>query len=102
MKYESPSRGLAWRKRGHHYPLGGSEGPASSATPTPELGIASGVSGMVRRRLEIVGDTAPNTVPPASVSSLEETVMASVGDAGCAGTTSDATVLGSTGAPGVG
>ena len=81
-------------------PLGGSEGLASSATPAPELGVASGVSGMVRRRSETVANAALGAVSPAS--SLEETVMASVGDVGGARTTSAAMVPGSTSALGAG
>jgi hypothetical protein len=49
-----------------------------------------------------VGDAAPGAVSSASISSPEEMVMASVGDAGSAGTTSAVTVPGSTGAQGAG
>jgi hypothetical protein len=83
-------------------PLGGSEGSTSSTTPAPELSAASGVSEMARKRSETVGDAAPVAVSPASVSSPEETITASIGDVVRAGTTSVATVSGSTDAPGAG
>lgn len=63
--------------------------------PRPELDTALGVSGMARRRSETVGDTTIGIVSLASVSSLEDTVMASVGGAGRMGTTLAAVVLGS-------
>jgi hypothetical protein len=75
-------------------PLGGSKGSTSSTTPTPELGVASGVSGMARRRSETVGDATPGAVSPASVFSLEEMGMASVGGTKHTGTTLLATVAG--------
>jgi hypothetical protein len=83
-------------------PLGGFKGPASSAILAPELNASSRVSGMARKRSETVGDTVPGAVSPASASSLERMVMASIADAGRAGTTSAATVPSSTGALGVG
>jgi hypothetical protein len=83
-------------------PLSGPEGPTSSATSAPELGATSGVSGMAHKRSETVGDVAPGTVSPTSISSLEEIVMTFVGETGRAGTTSAVTVPSSTGAPGAG
>jgi hypothetical protein len=56
-------------------PLRGPEGPTSTATPAPELGTTSRVSGMARRRSETMGDAMLDTVSPASISSLEEMVQ---------------------------
>jgi hypothetical protein len=83
-------------------PLGGVEGPDSSATRAPKLGVASRLSRMARRRSETVGDAALNAVPPAYVSSPEETGMASISDTGRAGAASAATAPGSSSALGAG
>jgi hypothetical protein len=83
-------------------PLGGSEGPASSATPAPELGTTLRVLGMARKRLETMSNAVPGVASPASASSPEEMVMAFVGDAGHVGTASAIAVSGSTDALGAG
>jgi hypothetical protein len=73
---------------------------ASLACPTPELDATSGVSVMVRKRLETMGDAARGAAVPASASSSEVTTMASTGDAGRVGATSATGVPSSTAAPG--
>jgi hypothetical protein len=54
-----PPEREGWTMYSLNDPLGGSEGPTSSVTPTPDLGAASGVSGMAHRRSENVGDATP-------------------------------------------
>ena len=71
--------------------LGRSKGPTSSTTPAPQAHVASRVSGMARRRSEIVDDATVGAAFLAPVSSMEETGMASVNGAGPT-TTASATV----------
>jgi hypothetical protein len=96
-------RGLAQREQGHHStkdrrrydellnrPLGRTEGPSSLIVAASEPCVASGVSGMARRRSDTVDDVAIDVASPTPASSLEETGMASTNGVGPAATTSAA------------